>query len=170
MGSKPVDLVYYTKDGKRVVVGSANAVTDLEGRIVVGAEVKPGYGHLFNSGATAYSIDNEEETVSDNVYYSISFPSIPRQMAENIREAAEDIIGDENISFGVSFGPAISVDDPTPIGDEAADAVDPNTPSQPISTDATLGDTVAPDAEPTQTQVVQGDPEVVTDAPEGPTT
>lgn len=86
--------------------------------------------------------------MSDNVYYSISFPSIPRQMAENIREAAEDIIGDQNISFGVSFGPAISVDDPTPIGDEAAAA---------IGTDAQLTDTVAPDAEPTSSAPINAD-------------
>lgn len=93
--------------------------------------------------------------MADNVYFSISFGSIPRDQAEQIRESAEQITGDA--SFSVSFGEAIGENDPTPIGDEAAAAV---------GTDAQLTDTVAPDAEQTPADapvVVQGDPEVHTD-------
>lgn len=82
----------------------------------------------------------------DNVYVSITFGNIPRPVAEEIVEKAEELGKDYDVS--VDYGSPIGSDDPTPIADEAADAVDPSTPSTPLS------DTPAP--------VVQGDPSVPT--------
>lgn len=68
---------------------------------------------------------------SDNVYVSITFGNIPRLKAEEIVEKAQEIAGDHDVS--VDYGSPIGSDDPTPIADEAADAVDPSTPTAPVS-------------------------------------
>ena len=86
--------------------------------------------------------------MADNVYVSITFGNIPRDKADEIVQNVEELA--EGYDISVDWGSPIGADDPTPIADEAADAVNPDTPSTPLS-DAPV-DTpapVVPDVDPT---------------------
>lgn len=69
----------------------------------------------------------------ENVYVSITFGNIPRSIANEIIADAEERA--QGYDLSVDWGSPIGADDPTPVADEAADAVNPETPSTPISTD-----------------------------------
>lgn len=61
--------------------------------------------------------------MAGNVYMSITFSSVPKDLADQIRAAAEQLAG--NVDFSVDYGDPIgdAVSEPTPIAEEAAEAV-----------------------------------------------
>lgn len=72
---------------------------------------------------------------SENVYVSLTFGNIPRAIANEIVADAEEHA--QGYDFSVDWGAPIGADDPTPVADEAADAVNPETPSTPLAQDPT---------------------------------
>lgn len=89
--------------------------------------------------------------MADHVYLSVTFGNIEREKAEKIVQDIEEMAGDTD--FSVDWSDPIGEDAPTPVADQAADAVGGD-PTAEDSSDPDVqpgvGDSLPPAQEPQQ--------------------